>query len=263
MGVFDSAGSGAAAGATIGSVVPGIGTGIGAVVGGIAGLFGSLFGAHEQASAANDSADKAAAAAKYAADLQDAANKRAEVFTRQQSENDYQNQELTRKQNYGQYVAQRSRLGTLGAMLGLPAPDIPAYEASVDPNFTGGAATPPAASGGAPASTAGGNDAVTQAILDNYKALGVAPTGPGSGPTDIAYFVQQAKSSLASGERPLSYWLGPTGRIAQELSKANGGATAPTATAAPASTGTLGAMVQPYRVANPTPALNPYAQASY
>lgn len=219
-----------------------------------ASLFGSLFGAHEQASAASYAADKQAAASKYAADLQDAASKRSEAFTRQQAESDYQNQETTRSANYGQYKAQRSRLGTLGAMLGLPAPEIPDYVPSVDPRFTSdGATLPPAASVAAPAS---GSDAVTQALLDNYKALGVAPTGPGTGPTDIAYFTQQAKASLASGERPLSYWLGPQGRVAQELAKAGGGATSAAAPSVPR--GTLSTALQPYQVANPTAALTPY-----
>lgn len=256
MGILDSVAGGAATGSAGGPW--------GAIIGAGIGLFGSLFGAHEQASAASDAADKQAAAAKYAADLQDAASKRSEALLRQQSENDYQNQETTRKANYGQYAAQRGRLGTLGAMMGLPAPEIPAYVPSVDPQFTGGS-TQPTASGaptsgapsGAPTSAgAAGSDPVTQAILDNYKALGVAPTGPGTGPTDIAYMVQQAKASLASGERPLSYWLGPQGRIAQELSKAGGGSTSTTATNVPR--GTLQTMVQPYQTASPTAALTPY-----
>lgn len=225
------------------------------------GLFGSLFGAHEQASAASDNADKQAAAAKYAADQQDAASKRSEALLRQQSEADYQNQEVARRGNYDQYRAQRSRLGTLGAMLGLPAPEIPDYVPSVDPRFTSDGTQPPstsAPSSGAPAGApaAGGSDAVTQALLDNYKALGVEPTGPGSGPTDIAYFAKQAKDALASGERPLSYWLGPQGRVAQELAKAKGGTGTSTAPIVPR--GTLSTAAQPYQVASPTAPLTPY-----
>lgn len=270
-----AAGAGTLAASTTAPLVGGLaagGTGLAATAGGAAtmagasavpwstilqtgaGLFGSLFGAHEQASAASANADKQVAASKYAADLQDAASKRSEALLRQQSEAEYQNQEVARKGNYDQYRAQRSRLGTLGAMLGLPAPEIPDYVPSVDPRFTSDGTAAPAAAG-APSAT-GGSDAVTQALLDNYKALGVAPTGPGSGPTDIAYFAKQAKDALAAGERPLSYWLGPNGRVAQELAKAKGGAGTTAAPNVPR--GTLATATQRYQVASPTAQLTPY-----
>jgi hypothetical protein len=58
--------------------------------------------------------------------------------------------------------------------------------------------------------------AITQKILDNYKALGLTPTGAGSGPTDSAYFAQQYAATGGSTPDNDSYWFGPNGRIAQE-----------------------------------------------
>jgi hypothetical protein len=205
-----------------------------------AGTGGVVYSANKQAGAASDAAAIETNAQKYAADLQAKGAADALAFTKAQGENAFQNSEAARQGNYGMYAAAQRRLGAVGDLIGAGPREIPAYVPGVDPNFTGTAA--PAASG-APAP--GGSDPVTQAILDNYKALGVAPTGPGTGPTDVAYMVKQAKASLAAGERPLSYWLGPQGRIAQELAQAKSGG----APAAAAPIGSVGSYLQ----ATPTP----------
>jgi len=182
------------------------------IAAGVAGGAAQAYGAHKSAQAS----DTAAAAS---------AKANADAIAEQQRQDAIQKQEFDQQQAAAkaQWDAQQqirapyrqagsAALSSLGGILG------------VDFGSGGGGApsgAPPAASASSP--TPSGSDPVTQAILDNYKALGVAPTGPGSGPTDIAYMVQQAKASLASGERPLSYWLGPQGRIAQELAKAKGG----------------------------------------
>lgn len=199
---------------------------LGTAIAGVAGAGASVVGAKMMSGATNDAATAESAAQKYAADRETAANAEATAFARQQGENAYQNTEAARKGNYGMYAAAQRRLGSIGSLIGAGPREIPDYVPGVDPHFDGSGG--PNVSAPSSATGATGGDAVTQALLDNYKALGVAPTGPGTGPTDIAYFTQQAKSSLAAGERPLSYWLGPQGRVAQELAKAKGGApTAP------------------------------------
>ncbi len=66
-------------------------------------------------------------------------------------------------------------------------------------------------------------NAITAALTDNYKKLGTAPTGRGTGPTDIAYFADQIQKTGGLTPGNTGYWFGPSGRIAQELAKAGGG----------------------------------------
>ena len=201
----------------------------GAVAAGAGGA-ATVYGAHKAGEASDTAAATSAASNKAAIEeqqRQDAIQK--QEFDQQQAAAKAQwDAQQQIRAPYRQ--AGSAALSSLGGILG------------VDFGSGGGGApsgAPPEASA-APVTTSGG-DPVTQAILDNYKALGVAPTGPGSGPTDIAYMVQQAKASLASGERPLSYWLGPQGRIAQELAKAKGGSsTTPISAVMPRSLGAPG-----------------------
>lgn len=225
----------------------------------------AIIGASLAAAAASTAAAKISSGASKTAGQQqvDATNQAAQLqakssadtldFTKQQAETDYRNQEIARQGNYGQYAAQRSRLGTLGAMLGLPAPDVPAYIPSVDPNYTGGGSLVKAANGTTPTSGNLTDPAyITQQLQGVYKSLGVAPTGPGTGPTDIAYMAQMVAETGGWTPDNAKYW--PT-RISDEIAKAKGGASGPSA---PAPLGTLGNMVaQPYAVYNPTAALQP------
>jgi hypothetical protein len=61
---------------------------------------------------------------------------------------------------------------------------------------------------------------ITQKILDNYKALGLTPTGAGTGPTDTAYFAEKYAQTGGSTPDNDSYWFGPNGRIAKEARQA-------------------------------------------
>jgi hypothetical protein len=61
---------------------------------------------------------------------------------------------------------------------------------------------------------------ITQKILDNYKALGLTPTGSGTGPTDTAYFAEKYAATGGSTPDNDSYWFGPNGRIAKEARQA-------------------------------------------
>ncbi len=225
----------------------------------------SIYGAHKQADAATTAAQLQTDAATKAATLQKQSTDDALSFSRQQAETDWQNQELVRRANYDQTAAKNARLGTLGNMLGLPPPSMPDYVASVDPRYTtAGTAAPTGSASGAPGSTTApdgstpaGTDPITAQLTANYKALGVAPTGRGTGPTDIAYYADQIAKTGGATPQNLAYWMGPQGRIATDLAKAKGGGAATPAAPTSTPTGTLGAMLQPYRVANPTAALTP------
>jgi hypothetical protein len=61
---------------------------------------------------------------------------------------------------------------------------------------------------------------ITQKILDNYKSLGLTPSGAGSGPTDTAYFAEKYAQTGGSTPDNDSYWFGPNGRIAKEARQA-------------------------------------------
>lgn len=217
----------------------------------LAGLFGGgakagadIFGAHEQSDAASQAAMAQASAAKYAADLQSRAAQQALQFQQQQAAIEQQNflkaqtanygqYQSAANENYGQYAAgaqtdydrwamEQQNRGYLGQLLGLPARVLPPSHIAAPPQFgpnpfadgSTGSGSSSGATGGTP------TQSVMDALTSNYKNLGYAPTGPGTGPTDIAYFAKAAQQSLDAGERPLSYWLGPNGRVAQEIQAA-------------------------------------------
>jgi hypothetical protein len=86
----------------------------------------------------------------------------------------------------------------------------------------------PARAASSSGSSSGGSQGVpvtpdiTAKLTDYYKSLGLTPTGPGSGPTDIGYMAQQIAATGGLTPGNVSYWLdtGPNGRITQELNKA-------------------------------------------
>jgi hypothetical protein len=77
---------------------------------------------------------------------------------------------------------------------------------------------------------------LTQRVIDNYKALGLTPTGAGSGPTDTAYFAEKYAQTGGSNPGNDAYWFGPGGRIAKEATQAGLKFGAPTTTTPPAAT---------------------------
>jgi hypothetical protein len=67
---------------------------------------------------------------------------------------------------------------------------------------------------------------ITAQLSKVYAVLGVAPTGPGSGPTDIAYYTQQVRNTggwfndgTETGNNA-GYW---NGRITRDYNAATGG----------------------------------------
>lgn len=222
--------------------------------GNLIGVGGSLLGGYLSNRANSKAAQEQNDAYLKAAELQDAAAKRTEEFLRQQAENQFLNSEVTRRGNYDQWRAREQRFSNLSQELGAGARDIPDYAPGVDPRYTntsttqstntstpGGGTTQPRTTLDGQTNTSTtqtSNDPIQQALIDNYKTLGVSPTGPGSGPTDIAYFAQRIQETGGLTEDNKNYWFGPNGRIAQELAKGkSGGGTSSTQTLSNTSSG--------------------------
>jgi hypothetical protein len=89
---------------------------------------------------------------------------------------------------------------------------------------------------------------ITAKLTDYYKSLGLTPTGPGTGPTDLDYFARQIAATGGLTPGNTGYWFDPTnGRIGQEISKAGIKTTptsAPPASAPPLGTAALGTQPQ-------------------
>lgn len=101
MGILDSAAGGTAFGPW------------GTVIGAGIGLVGSLFGAHSQSKA----------------------NKEAITFQKQQAQNSYLNNEVSRRANYDIWAARERRLASIGQALGYAPREIPAYAPGIDPMY--------------------------------------------------------------------------------------------------------------------------------
>jgi hypothetical protein len=187
-------------------------------------------------------------AATRAAEIQAKSETEALAFTKQQAENEYKNQELARRANYDQWVSQQQRYGTIGNLLGMGPRDIPNYVPSDDPQFngpggtsrTGGSSAP---SGAGPAVDASKGDIAGQ-ISAYFQSRGVADT-------ETPYWVSKWPELVARGQE-----IGNPNYANERLAAADIlGRRSPTGP--PPATGTLGAMVNPYQVASPTPALKP------
>lgn len=81
---------------------------------------------------------------------------------------------------------------------------------------------------------------ITAKVNDYYKSIGVTPTGPGSGPTDAAYYAGKVAETGGLTPDNIGYWFGPSGRIASDLGKAGvkTGTPPPPSGAPPATYGT-------------------------
>lgn len=101
--------------------------------------------------------------------------------------------------------------------------------------------TPPPApttTGGPPAPAANPLDpgGIQAALTQQYSQLGVTPTGPGSGPTDIGYYAGKVAETGGLTAANINYWFGPNGRIASDLAKARGGASSTRSATTPGGT---------------------------
>lgn len=108
--------------------------------------------------------------------------------------------------NIAPYVANGTAAGgRMASLFGLPA--------SV------GAPSAGASSGGQSRGVPVSAD-ISAADLANYKALGLTPSGRGSGPTDSAYYDEEIAATGGLTDANKAYWFGPTGRIATDAQKA-------------------------------------------
>ncbi len=206
---------------------------IAAIIAGSAGLGAAALSSKGSQSAANTSS----AAAQHAADLQAKAAADALAYQKTQAAQDQSNFNTTQQANYNQWASGQNRMRGLDSLVGLPQRDIPAYQQPQ--NVLGSSQTTPT-SGTMPTGGSGNpqDHAFIQCQLANvYKTMGLAPTGPGTGPTDIAYMAQKVAETGGWTPQNASYW---PQRIADEVAKAKGGGAvsgAPSASggAAPAS----------------------------
>lgn len=194
----------------------------------LGGVIGNIYAANTQASSSTDAANIQAKALSDAAQIQAGSSREALDFQKQQAALAAYNANQTQQANYNLYKAQEQRLTPLNELLGLGPRQVPDYVplATSVPGTSGSPQQGPPGPSGAPSASgqASTGDPIADALAKNYAALGVQPTGPGTGPTDLAYFADKVKATGGLTPQNSSYWFGPNGRIAQELAKAKTGA---------------------------------------
>lgn len=207
-----------------------------------------------QSNAAGKAANTATNAANYAAKLQADANAATLKFNQEQADRDQRNAEQIQRANYDQwaantqnlygqgvansqnsynaavagghntynvYAAQQGRVGQLGELLGMGPRNIPKYE-DLPPLVVPDLKIPGYAGPGATSTTtrSGQNfdpSYIGQQVTSELAKYGVRPSARGSGPGDVANWVDYITKS-ANGWEP--YWAD---RIKQEVQKAGVG----------------------------------------
>jgi hypothetical protein len=229
-------------------------------IGGIAQAIGGATAANITAGATTQAAQTQADAATKAAQLQATTAANTLGFQQTQAQQDLATANATNLANYNQWAAKQGRLSDFGQTIGLPAENIPAF--SPIPNALNGTSTTPnsstttpggtPASGSTPSGTGNPTDpAFIQSQLQGvYQSLGVKPTGPGSGPTDIQYYANQIAATGGWQGGNASYW---TNRIASDVKGggASGGAAPAAPTSATNSFGSVAAAPQATGVSSP------------
>lgn len=97
----------------------------------------NIYGANKQSGAASDAANAQMQAANHAADVQAKSAADTLAWQKQQAENDYRNQEATRRANFDQWASGMGAKNSVRAALGLGRVNVPVYVPSVDPNYGG------------------------------------------------------------------------------------------------------------------------------
>lgn len=151
-----------------------------AAITGITGLIGAKVSSNATKAAATAQTN----AVSQSAELQSKSNADTLAFQKQQAQNEWKNQELTRQANYNQAKARLSTIAGVGNEYGLSGISMPDYVASQDPQF------------GGPGTIAG------------------ATAGPGTGatpgvPSDLKTAMQQANQIAYGGQAKHtdpSYW---------------------------------------------------------
>lgn len=188
--------------------------GIGGAIAGVYGAKKSSEATENASTLSKESSDKAIALQTS----QDAETKR--EFDAQQSALQNQwNAEQSIKAPY-RAVGQQA-LSNIGSLLGQNFAPAIASASSAAPVLPS-SATAPTSTATTPTSSSSNPldpSAINAQLNANYQALGVKPTGPGTGPTDSAYYAQKIAQTGGLTPQNISYWFGPSGRIASDLGK--------------------------------------------
>jgi len=243
-----------------------------------------MYAANKQASGAHESAVLQTDAANKAAELQAKSAADQLAYTKQQAEQARIDADTVQHANYDQWVAAQrysnaqtaartNAINALGAQYGVaardvPVMDIPAYRSTLAAAAAGPGATPPAAgtpsgatpppsttpSTGTPAA-AGANNPMDPGYIQSqlaslYGQYGLKPTGPGSGPTDSAYFTQKILETGGWQGGNAAYWAS---RIPKEIAQAQAGGAAPAGTLRAAVLGAPAPSVLPTTTYTPPP----------
>lgn len=218
-------------------------------IAGAASAGGTVYSANKQADTATKAGDLSAKAASDTL-----------AFQKTQAAQDQANWEAAQKFNIDQYNQKQSRLApyinggawantTLANLIGgsgavaatkTPAPvaTLPAMQGPLSSAAPGSSTAPTSGAPGSATAAASGNPTdptyVAAQLTKYYQSMGLQPTGPGTGPTDLDYMTKQMLATGGWTPDNAAYWTNPTdGRILQELQKAKGGGAA-SASGAPA-----------------------------
>lgn len=169
---------------------------------------GNIVGSVIQANAAGKASD---AQQKYLEEAL-AYEKEKDAYDRQTAANKVQleaNRYATYSGNTAPFIANGVTSGNrMTSLLGLPA-GAPNAGGSLSGGGGGGG------SQGVPVSPE-----ITAKVNDYYKSIGVTPTGPGTGPTDAAYYAGKDAETGGLTDANNAYWFGPNSRIGSDLAKA-------------------------------------------
>ncbi len=179
-----------------------IGIGLGTAIAGGAAAGATVYGAHKAAASNREAADIGAQSQKDSSAAQTKSNEETLAFQKQQAENDYRNQELTRRANYDQYASGQNRFASLDSAVGLAPRQVPAYVPSQDPNFTGAPSAGQVLAGPAAAAAKGPAPAVNWTADPNTlgQQLTAYFASKGAPATEVPYWVSKAGELVARGK---------------------------------------------------------------
>lgn len=169
-----------------------IGTGIATLVAGLAGAGAATASAKMSTNANNKATQLQIDAANRAAELQKQSNDAALAFQERESAAQRAAEEVNRRANYDQYVAQRRKLSAVGQSLGLGGLEIPDYV----PLYQGQGPNVPTVAG-----ARGGPD-----------ASGPAPTAP-TDPAQLEAFIKKTLADTGQDPNTSGYWVGKWGEL--------------------------------------------------
>lgn len=259
LGALAGGGAAAATGGGLAATltsVPVIASGIGT----LGSVFTNIYSANKQANASRDALAAQTEASRYATDAQTAATDKTLAFTREQAQNQWRNDELTRHANYDQYSYRANGARTLGDLIGFHLPDLPGYVASEDPRFTNGGSTAP---GAAPAKSTAllGQDVPSDG---DWIGASLAAAKSTDDPSYWAKEIAKDPKVAAGDQSAIAYWKDRIARGDGAAAVKAGTVQRYGAAAQPARTyASLGAMAQPLELLDSAPGYTPFTPGSF